>query len=104
MLQRLGKENIVDEIQIKGSTQEVNAWKRHIYFTYNGKDYEVNLFWDEQDGYELYWLEDGKSMRVVDGKGEFITAPEWAIKYDDTGQNNLSMDLDELTYEMVIKK
>lgn len=104
MLQRLGKENIVDAIHIKAALQEVNAWKRHIYFTHEGKDYEVNLFWDEHDGYELTWLENGRSMRVVDGKGEFITAPEWAIKYDDTGQNNLSMDLDELTYEMAVKK
>jgi hypothetical protein len=94
----------MDEIHIKASIQEVNAWKRHIYFVYGGKDYEVNLYWDEHDGYELTWLENGRSMKQSEGKTEFISAPEWAIKYDSIGQNNLSMDLDELTYEMAIKK
>ena len=28
----------MDEIHIKASIQEVNAWKRHIYFTHGEKD------------------------------------------------------------------
>lgn len=94
----------MDEIRIKGSIQEVSAWKRHIYFTYNEKDYEVNLFWDEHDGYELIWLENGRSTRDINGKFEFIPTPEWAIKYDESGSNNLSMDLDEMSYEMAVRR
>jgi hypothetical protein len=94
----------MDEIRIKGAIQEVNAWKRHIYFTHDGKDYEVNLYWDEHDGYELTWLKNGSSMIDVDGKKVFITEPEWATKYDENGHNSLSMDLDELSYEMAIQR
>lgn len=95
---------IMDEIWIKGSIQEVSAWKRHIYFTHDEKDYEVNLFWDEHDGYELIWLENGSSTRDINGKFEFIPKPEWAIKYDESGSNNLSMDLDEMSYEMAVRR
>jgi hypothetical protein len=91
------------ELKIQGAQQEVNAWKREITFMYEGKDYEVNLFWDEQDGYELYWIKDGKTWTEENGKLVFVSAPEWAVAYNEIG-NSLESDLDELSYEMAKTK
>jgi len=90
------------EIRITGSTQEVNAWKRNIYFTYEGTDYEVTLFWDEVDGYELYWIKDGKTWTETDGKLVFVSPPAWAVEYNEVG-NSLESDLDELSYELAMR-
>lgn len=77
------------------SKDEILGWKRHIRFTYQNKEYEVNFYWDAYDGYSCEnWVENG-----VD-----IVEPNWIDNYesvqnpDNTGIWGLFMDLDYLSY------
>jgi hypothetical protein len=86
--------NATKQITINYSTNETTGWKRRINFQYEGKDYEAILFWNEFDGYELYWKNDEGYMG---GK-----TPEWAINWDEDMSEGYSLEhwLDELTFEM----
>lgn len=68
---------------------EETAWKRYIHFNHEGNDYELTLFWDEFDGYEIYW----RSPNV---------SPQWAIDWDETKHDDMTLGhyLDDLTYNM----
>jgi len=81
--------NATQEIKVEGLREEVDAWHRYIYFTREGENYELTLYWDQFTGYEIIW-------RSEDGK-----APEWAIEWDESAHNNMTLEhyLDDLTYE-----
>jgi hypothetical protein len=84
--------NTTQELKVKGMRQEVDAWHRYIHFTREGKDYELTLFWDQFNGYEVMW-------RSVDGQGTG-KAPDWANNWDEDHNESLVWWLDELTYQM----
>jgi len=81
--------NATKEIQIKGSRHEDTAWKRYIYFTHDGESYELSLFWDEFNGYEIYWQVPNKT-------------PDWVVNWnqDEYGGMSFQWYLDDLTWEM----
>jgi hypothetical protein len=80
--------NARQEIKITGSRHEETGWKRYIFFEYEGNEYELTLFWDEFNGYEIYW-------------GMPEKAPEWAVNWDKDMSEGQSLEhwLDELTFE-----
>lgn len=80
--------NATKQIEITDQRHEETGWKRYIYFKYEGKDYELTLFWDEFNGYEIYWREPN-------------TAPDWARNWDEDMSEGLSLAgwLDELTFQ-----
>lgn len=82
------KQHLEEKIVITGKEHEETAWKRYIRFEYNGEDNQVFLFWNEFDGYELYWLPLSKT-------------PEWAINWDEEAHDNQSLEsyLDDLTWK-----
>jgi hypothetical protein len=66
------------------STDEVQAWKRPIRLRFKGNEAQVNLYWDEQDGYSaivktffegwsedeqaefLHWTRDQEKLKILD--------------------------------------
>ena len=80
--------NATKNIKITNSRLELTAWKRVICFEYEGEHHEVVLFWNEFDGFELYWLELSKT-------------PDWAVNWNEDEHEGMSLAdyLDELTWE-----
>lgn len=90
--------NATQEIKVSSASQEIDGWRRYIYFERESKSYELILFWDQFNGYEITWrYEDRVSI---------FKAPEWATNWDENAHNNMTLEhyLDELTYEMVESK
>ena len=87
--------NAIQDINITGSRHEEMSWKRYIYFEHRGENYSVLLFWDEFNGYELYWLNEESGLL------NSRKAPEWAINWNEDDYEGMSLEhyLDELTFE-----
>ncbi len=85
--------NAIQDIEIKGTSHEETAWKRYIHFIREGSEYELTLFWDEFNGYEIYWGSCNDE--------EINQTPHWAIAWDEEGHNGNTLEayLDELTFE-----
>jgi hypothetical protein len=49
---------------------EVKAWRKYVTFTYEGKEYNVALLWDEYDGYEISKGWDELPDELKDNGGE----------------------------------
>ena len=83
------KQYLESEVVITRFNEESTGWKRYIAFNYQGNEYELTLFWDEFNGYDIYW-------RVPD------KAPDWAVKFagNDYEGESLAGYLDLLTWEM----
>lgn len=83
------KQHLEEQIVISYSEQENTGWKRIIFFQYEGNKYEVNLYWDEFNGYEIFWREPN-------------TKPNWVVEWDEEAHQGMSFEhyLDELTWEM----
>lgn len=77
------------ELKITGKCHEETGWKRYISFEYEGKEYELFLFWNEFDGYDINWRSPDKT-------------PNWVVEWDSEAHQNMSFEhyLDELTFEM----
>jgi len=77
------------EMTINWKSHNETGWKRVINFTHEGNEYEVLLFWDEFQGYELIWRSEN---------GEFISkTPEWAVNWDENAHEGMTLEwyLDE---------
>ena len=83
------KQHLEKQINITGKCHEETGWKRRLDFQYEGNDYQLTLFWDEFNGYEIFW-------RVPD------KTPDWVAEWDSEAHEGMSFEhyLDELTYEM----
>lgn len=83
------KQHLEEQIVISYSEQENTGWKRIIFFEYEGNKYEVNLYWDEFNGYDTYWREPD-------------TTPNWVVEWDSEAHQGMSFEhyLDDLTWEM----
>ena len=83
------------DIIITGTREETLSWKRYIYFKYQDTEYSVLLFWDEFNGYEIYWK--NKDTELLNSH----IAPEWAINWDEDTHEGMSLAhwLDELTFD-----
>jgi len=81
-------------LRVSGVKHEETAWKRYIYFDYASLRHKVLLFWDEFNGYELYW--ESEEGRLTSQK-----APDWARNWNEDEHNGMSLEhyLDELTYD-----
>lgn len=81
-------------LEVKGVEQENTAWKRYIYFDYASLRHKVLLFWDEFNGYEIYWENE-------EGKLTLQKAPDWAKNWNEDEHEGMSLAwyLDELTYD-----
>lgn len=86
--------NATQEIKINGMRKEVDAWRRYIHLTRDGVDYDLTLFWDQFDGYEILW-------RSVNGELNSVE-PDWSVNWNEDEHNGqyLSWWLDELTCDM----
>jgi hypothetical protein len=91
------KMNAKQDIIITGTREETLSWKRYIYFKYQDTEYSVLLFWDEFNGYEIYWKD--KDSELLNSH----IAPEWAVNWDEDAHEGMSFRhwLDELTFERV---
>jgi hypothetical protein len=49
------KMNAKQDIIISSTREETLSWKRYIDFKYQDKEYSVLLYWDEFNGYQIYW-------------------------------------------------
>jgi len=82
-------DNKQKEIVITGVSAENMSWKRYIYFNYDGNEYSLTLFWDEFNGYEIFWREPSK-------------IPDWVVNWNEDEHEGMSFEwyLDELTYNI----
>jgi len=89
--------NATQDIIITGKREEILSWKRYIYFKYQDKEYSVLLFWDEFNGYEIYWQNQENNL-LNNPK-----APDWATNWQENSHNDMSLGyyLDDLTFEAV---
>lgn len=87
------KQHLEKQLVIANSHHEETGWKRYLCFNYEGNEYELTLFWDEFNGYEIYW-------RSCNGD-QINQTPHWAIAWDEEAHNGNTLEayLDELTYE-----
>ena len=83
------KQHLEERIVISHSNEESTGWKRYICFQYEGNEYEVNLYWEEFNGYDTFWREPSK-------------APAWVVEWDSEAHSGMSFEhyLDDLTWEM----
>jgi hypothetical protein len=61
------------EIRTGAMTKAVTAYDKDYDLTIDGVEMRVILHWDDNDGYELTWL---------DKEGRFITSPDWVSEHD----------------------
>ena len=87
--------NATQEIKVISKHHEETSWKRYITFNYDKEEYKVLLFWDEFNGYELYWRNNETELL------NSLKSPQWALEWDEEAHdgNSLASYLDELTYE-----
>ncbi len=87
--------NATQEIKITGKEHEELSWKRYVYFEYQGKEYVVILFWDEFNGYEIYWK--NSESGLINSQ----EAPDWVVNWDEDEHEGMSFGhyLDEITYQ-----
>ena len=83
------KQHLEKQVVIDWCAEESTGWKRHISFSYEGNEYELTLFWDEFNGYEIYW----QVPRVT---------PDWVVNWDEEAHNGNSFEayLDDLTWDV----
>lgn len=72
---------------IDSVTKQETAYCKQIFITYDGDNYEVLLYWNNSDGYELDFV----------GSDE----PQWATEWDDNNEESLAYTLDSLTDEVI---
>ncbi len=82
------KQHLESEIVVTRSNEDTTGWKRYIAFNYEGNEYELTLFWDEFNGYEIFWREPSK-------------APDWATNWKEEKNEGASLAgyLDLLSWE-----
>lgn len=82
------KQHLEEQIVITRMDENTTGWKRHICLEYQGNEHKLILFWDEFNGYEIFWREPSK-------------APDWAIKWREEENEGASLAgyLDLLSWE-----
>jgi hypothetical protein len=83
------KQHLEKQVVIDWCAEESTGWKRHISFNYEGNNYALTLFWEEFNGYEIFWREPNST-------------PNWVVEWDSEAHNGMSFEhyLDDLTWEM----
>ena len=74
-------------IEINAVTKEETAYAKKMTVTYEGQEYEVLLYWNNWDGYEIDFI----------GTDE----PDWAINWEEGNDESLASTLDGLTDEVI---
>jgi hypothetical protein len=72
---------------IEGVTKEETAYTKSMTLTYEGEQYEVLLYWNNWDGYEINFINSDE--------------PEWAINWEENNEQSLAFVLDDLTEEVL---
>jgi len=72
------------EMTINWKSHEETGWKRVINFTHEGNEYEVLLFWDEFQGYELIWRSENDLF--------ISTTPLWAQFWNEELHEGMSLE------------
>ena len=82
------------KLKVKASLQEPVAWKKRIYFTYEYTQYTVNLFHDTDNGYKLYWVQEGDK--------DFPDEPKWLASFiqDELKGMSFASWLDEMSEDL----
>ena len=82
------KQHLEEQIVIAHSEEDITGWKRLITFNYEGNEYKVILFWDEFNGYEIFWREPNRT-------------PDWVVEWNEEAHHGYSFgaNLDGLTWE-----
>jgi len=74
-------------ITIKSITKENVAYNKEITFEREGEEYTVLLHWDNNDGFDLTFLDE--------------VSPDWADYWEDNNNESLESTLDKLTDEAI---
>jgi hypothetical protein len=74
-------------MEIETISKSETAYNKEIIFSYEGERYQINLYWNNQDGYDIDFV----------GSDE----PEWATNWEDNNEESLAYTLDTLTDQIV---
>ena len=74
-------------MEIEAISKSETAYSKEIIFSYEGERYKVDLYWNNQDGYDIDFV----------GSDE----PEWASNWEDNNEESLAYTLDTLTDQIV---
>ena len=72
---------------IESVSKQETAYSKSITINYEGQEYEVLLYWNNWDGYELSFVNSDE--------------PEWAINWEENNDESLAYTLDGLTDEVL---
>jgi hypothetical protein len=72
---------------IEGVEKQETAYTKKMTITYEGQQYDVLLYWNNSDGYDLDFV----------GSDE----PQWAIEWEDNNEESLAYTLDSLTDQVI---
>jgi hypothetical protein len=72
---------------IEDVTKQETAYTKSMTVNYEGEQYEILLYWNNWDGYEIDFINSDE--------------PEWAINWEDNNEESLAFTLDGLTDEVI---
>lgn len=77
-------------LKVKNVENRYTAFTREFTVTYEGKDYSGWLFWNENDGAWIDWVN--------------VKEPEWAQNWDDENEDELVTFIENLTDEKLYEQ
>jgi hypothetical protein len=60
MSEEVGMQEMMDKYMISSSDTETTGWKRHVILSTDTNSYMGRLYWDSDDGYDMYWDDDSQ--------------------------------------------
>jgi hypothetical protein len=72
---------------IESVLKQEMAYSKSMVINYEGKEYQVLLYWSNWEGYELDFIG--------------LDEPEWAINWEDNNDESLAYTLDTLTDQTI---
>ena len=60
MTDEVSIQEIMDKYMISSSPQEIIGWRRHVIISTDTNSYMGRLYWDSNDGYDMYWDDDSQ--------------------------------------------
>ena len=82
MLGDVTRSEIEETITITNWKHRETAWNRKIYFTYEDKDYEMQLMWNSDDGYSWLWTDVSEYQDIPRFIYNMMNRPEFEYVMD----------------------
>jgi len=81
------------KIQVDFQSEETTSWRKRLIVEHEGISYQIDLFWDTNEGYDSYWQDMNRN---------YIDTPEWVVQWEEDHveeRSSFNGYLDELSVE-----